>query len=256
MRRLLTGLVALGALALVPAAPAVAQAPGCDVASATLDWGFKESFRAYIDGSIANGEWTVADGATYATPTFTFPAASGRVDPRDPNGTIGFTGSVRFTGHGDVLDTTISNPVLVIRPDGTGVLLLDVSGDTMEGDPVSVTESEFLDVDLGGQNLTPVDGVITIDAAPTTLTADGSAAFPNYPAGEAFDPITVTAEVGDCDLTGQPIGTDTVDVDPGEATAGDETASGFDILPLALGGGVVALLAAISIFFARRRLRG
>ena len=41
------------------------QAPGCDVVSASLEWGFKESFRGYIDGSIANGEWTVAEGAAY-----------------------------------------------------------------------------------------------------------------------------------------------------------------------------------------------
>lgn len=242
MRRLLAGLLALGALTLVPAAPAAAQAPGCDVASATLEWGFKETFRAYIDGSIANGEWTVGDGATYATPTFGFPAASGRIDPRDPNGEIGFTGSIRFTGHGGVLDTTVSNPVLVIRPNGTGVLLLDVDGPTMEGDEVSVIAAEFVEVDLAGQDLTPVDGVITIDAAPTTLTVAGSEAFPNYPAGEAFDPITVTADVGDCDLTGQPIGTDTIDGD-----------GGLDVVPLVVGGAVVALLAGIGIFFARRR---
>jgi hypothetical protein len=242
MRRLLAGLLALGVLGVVPAAPAFAQAPGCDVASATLTWGFKESFRAYIDGSIANGEWTVADGATYDTPSFGFPADSGRLDPRGPNGSIDFAGAVRFTGHGGILDTTVANPALVIRPDGSGVLLLDVSGPTMEGDQISVTEAAFLDVDLDGQDLTPVDGIVTIDAAPTTLTAEGAEAFPNYEAGAAFDPLTVTADVGDCDLTGQPIGTD--------AVAGDR---GSDLVGLIVGGGVVALLVAISIWFARRR---
>lgn len=241
MRRLLIGLLALGALAL-PAAPAFAQAPGCDIESATLDWGFKESFRAYIDGSIANGEWTVADGATYATPSFGFPSDSGRIDPRGPNGSIAFTGSVRFTGHGGILDTTVANPVLVVRADGTGALLLDVSGPTMEGDQVSVTEATFLDIDLAGQDLTPVDGIVTIDAAPTTLTVDGAEAFPNYEAGSAFDPITVTADVGDCDLTGQPIGTDVID-----------EGSGVDLVPVVAGGAVIALLAVITVAFARRR---
>ena len=212
MRRTLAVLLAAGLLAVAPAGVASAQAPGCEVESGSLTWGFKESFRAYIDGSIANGEWTVADGATYDTPSFGFPAESGRVDPRDPNGEVAFAGSVRFTGHGGILDTTVANPVLVVRPDGTGVLLLDVSGPTMEGDEVTVTEAEFLDVDLTGQNLTPVDGVIAIDAAPTTLTADGAVAFPNYEAGSEFDPLTATLDVGDCDLTGRPIGTDT-DVD-------------------------------------------
>lgn len=250
MIRALPVLALAVAASLVPTA-AHAQAPGCDVASATLEWGFKESFRGYIDGSIANGEWTVADGATYETPSFSFPG-SGRLDPRDPNGTVAFGGSVRFTGHGGVLDTTISNPVLVVRPDGTGMLLLDVSGPTMEGDPVDVREAPFVTVDLAGQNLTPVDGVIEIDAAPTTLTAEGEAAFPNYPEGEAFDPITVTMNVGDCDLTGQPIGTDTVD----GGAPGD---SAPENLPLVVGlfvfSCVVATAGILGLFLWRRARR-
>ncbi|WP_395638104.1 HtaA domain-containing protein [Pseudolysinimonas sp.] len=242
-RRLIATALVLGAAALLPATSAAAQAPGCEVGTATLDWGFKESFRAYIDGSIANGEWTVADGATYATPSFGFPSDSGRIDPRGPNGSIAFTGSVRFTGHGGILDTTVANPVLVIRADGTGALLLDVSGPTMEGDQVSVTEAAFLDVDLAGQDLTPVDGIVTIDAAPTTLTVDGAEAFPNYEAGSAFDPITVTADVGDCDLTGQPIGTDVVEGD-----------SDVALVPVVvISAAAVALVTGVVIVIARSR---
>jgi hypothetical protein len=246
MRRALAALLAVSALALLPAAPAAAQAPGCDVDTATLTWGFKESFRAYIDGSIANGEWTVADGATYETPSFGFAAEDGRLDPRDPNGSVGFPGSVRFTGHGGILDTTIANPVLILRgADQDGLLLLDVSGPTMEGDEVAVTEAPFVTVDLSGQDLAPVDGVVTIDEAPTTLTEEGEAAFPNYPAGTEFDPISATIDVGaDCDLSGLPIGGDAYDPEP---------ASG--ILPLVIGGAVVALLVGITLFFARRRRR-
>jgi hypothetical protein len=244
MRRTLPLQHAAGLLVAAPAGAASAQAPGCAVESGALSWGFKESFRAYIDGSIANGEWTVADGATYDTPLFGFPASAGRVDPRDPNGSVSFAGSVRFTGHGGILDTTVANPVLVVRPDGTGILLLDVSGPTMEGDEVTVTEAEFLDVDLTGQNLTPVDGVITIDAAPTTLTEDGSVAFPNYEAGSEFDPLTVTLDVGDCDLTGQPIGTD---------TTVDTTVSGMPWLPAAVALLVGIAAATIALLAIRRR---
>jgi hypothetical protein len=246
MRRALPLLLAVGLLVAAPAGAASAQAPGCEVESGVLSWGFKESFRAYIDGSIANGEWTVADGATYDTPSFGFPAETGRVDPRDPNGSIAFAGAVRFTGHGGILDTTVANPVLVVRPDGTGILLLDVSGPTMEGDEVTVTEAEFLDVDLTGQDLTPVEGVITIDAAPTTLTADGAVAFPNYEAGSDFDPLTVTLDVGDCDLTGQPIGTD---------TKVDATVEGMPWLAPAVGALLVAAAAATIALIAVRRRR-
>lgn len=244
MIRAAAALLVAGLLSVAPVADDAveAQAPGCDVESATLTWGFKESFRAYIDGSIANGEWTVADGATYDTPLFGFSAGTGRVDPRAPYGTVRFAGSIRFTGHGGILDTTVSNPILQFTPSGLE-LLLDVEGPTMEGDPISVQQEPFVDVDLGGQDLTPVDGVITIVDAPTTLRDEGAAAFPNYPAGEAFDPLSATLDVGECDLEGQPIGGDVVD------------ASAPTWLPWALlaGGGVVAVALVAWVFALTRR---
>jgi hypothetical protein len=239
MIRRTLALAAAALLVLAPAAAATAepaQAPGCETESASMSWGFKESFRAYIDGSIANGEWTVGDGATYATPDFGFVATDGRIDPRGPLGSISFAGSVRFTGHGGILDTTIANPVLVLRADDTAVLLLDVSGPTMEGDQVAVTAAVFVDVDLAGQDFAPHNGIISIVDAPTTLTEEGSAAFPNYEAGEAFDPISVRIDVGDCDLTGQPIGTDTYE----DGVIGNAT-------PFLIVGAVVALAALVTV---------
>jgi hypothetical protein len=247
MRRLLAALLVAGAL-LVPAAPATAQASGCTVDDATLTWGFKESFRAYIDGSIANGEWTVADGATYETPSFGFPGGSGLLTGRPLEGQVDFPGSVRFTGHGGILDTTVANPVLVFRGDDDAVLLLDVSGPTMEGDQVSVTATPFVSVDLSGQDLAVApDGTITIDEAPTALTADGEAAFPNYPAGTEFDPISATLSVGDCAFTDPPI-------DVGEGVIGDATP--FFTLVAVLGG-VLALAVVVLVAWAiRRRILG
>lgn len=242
MRRPVAALLVAAALVVGPAASATAQAPGCDVESATLTWGFKESFRAYIDGSIANGEWTVADGATYDTPAFGFPSVSGRLDP---SGSVGFAGSVRFTGHGGILDTTIANPVVVLRAQGDSLLLLDVSGPTMAGDQVAVTETPFVTIDLTGQDLAPVDGIITIEDAPTTLTADGETAFPNYPEGEAFDPISATFDIGDCALTGQPLGDD---------AAGD---SGIPPAVIGIAAAVVAVaLAVLGALLIRRRILG
>jgi len=241
--------LALAAAALLVLAPTAAadarttQAPGCDIRSAELTWGFKESFRAYIDGSIANGEWTVADGATYATPSFGFTSESGRIDPRAPLGQVDFPGSVRFTGHGGILDTTIANPVVLFQADDTALLLLDVSGPTMEGDPVSVTATPFVEIDLSGQTFAAVDGLITIDDAPTTLTGDGHDAFPNYEAGEAFDPITVVIDVGDCDLEGQPIGTDVVETG---GTVGW-------VVPVVSAVVLIAVAAIVAILLVRRR---
>ncbi len=233
----------------VPAAPASAGiAPGCPVLDARITWGFKESFRAYIDGSIANGEWTVADGATYETPEFGFPLDGGYVDPRAAVGSTGFAGTVQFTGHGGILDTTIADPVLVLRgADQPALLLLDVTGDTMDGEAVEVTEAPFVEIDLTGQDLTATDGVITIVDAPTVLTAEGEAAFPNYPAGTEFDPIDVSVDVGDCDLGDVPIGTDT-DVDPADAVVPAW-------LPVAVGAVLLVTLAAVVAAVALMRRR-
>src|SRR5690606_1885563 len=95
----------------------------CTVSDASLEWGFKEAFRAYIDGSIANGEWTTDGDVSYATPLFTW--ANGAGGAEDDALDVQFSGAVRFTGHGGVLDTTIANPRVVIDGD-RAVLLLDV----------------------------------------------------------------------------------------------------------------------------------
>ena len=69
----------------------------------------------------------------------------------------------------------------------------------MEGDPFDETAVPFVEIDLTGQDLDEIGGEITIVEAPTRLTAEGSAAFPNYPEGEAFDPIGVTIDASACD---------------------------------------------------------
>ncbi len=68
-----------------------------------------------------------------------------------------FHGSVRFTGHDGILDTTIADPVVRIAADGTATVLLDVSGPTMEGDQVDLSDVDFV--------TGPVD--------PESVTADG-----------------------------------------------------------------------------------
>lgn len=249
-------LAALALPVLLGAAPPATTAPGCEVVAAELTWGFKESFRAYIDGSIANGEWTVADGATYTTPEFGFPVATGVVDPRGPGGRVEFDGSVRFTGHGGILDTTIANPVLVFRGAGEpALLLLDVTGDTMAGDSVESTGTPFVEVDLSGQDLSASDGTVRLVEATTTLTAEGEVAFPNYPAGTEFDPITVTIDVGDCDLGTAPgPGTDSAD-DPGTGDPGTDSSAGLPAWAVIAGSvaGLLAIVTVVLVVAVRRR---
>ena len=168
-----------------------AAAEGCTVDGGTLTWGFKESFRSYISGSIANGEWTLADGATYATPQFGWSGAQGAYDPE--GGLVAFPGSVTFTGHGGVLNTTVASPQLKFVDDDTAMLLLDVSGTTQDGVAVEQPAIEFVEIDLSGA-VEQTGGTLTVTDARTELTVAGAAAFGTYPEGEAFDPLSFTLE--------------------------------------------------------------
>ncbi|WP_170154359.1 HtaA domain-containing protein [Protaetiibacter intestinalis] len=172
---------------------AAASTLPCTASDASLVWGFKESFRAYIDGSIANGEWTTEGDVAYATPVFTWTGGSGGAD-EDGALDVQYSGSVRFTGHGGVLDTTVANPRVVIDGD-RAVLLLDVTGTTQEGEAVSQTAVEFAELDLSGVERTVEGDEVTWADIPATLTAAGAAAFGTYPEGEELDPVTITATV-------------------------------------------------------------
>jgi hypothetical protein len=161
---------------------------GCAVVGAELQWGFKESFRAYIDGSIANGEWATADGASYETPLFTWANGNGGYDTTTEDADLAFTGSVRFTGHGGLLDTTIADPRVVIDGD-RATLLLDVTGTTQSGEPVAQAGVEFADLDLAAAERGGGGDLVAFSGIPATLTAAGAAAFGTYPEGEALDPL-------------------------------------------------------------------
>jgi hypothetical protein len=176
---------------------AAADQVGCPIESATLSWGFKESFRAYVTG-LAAGDWVVSGGASYETPEFRWSEPAGSWDGESTAG-IAFTGAVRFTGHDGVLDTTIANPRLVL--DGhSGSLMLDVTGTTRDGRPVSAAGIEFAELDLTAAERTDDGGVVRISGIPAVLTAGGAAAFGStYQAGESLDAITIElVGGGDC----------------------------------------------------------
>ena len=176
----------------------------CTVVDARLEWGVKEAFRAYIDGSIANGEWTTAGNASYATPLFTWAAGTGGADLEQGALAVQFTGDVRFTGHGGILDTTIGNPRIVVDGD-RAVLLLDVTGTTQEGEVVADAAVEFAELELGEVTPTREGDIVTWAGIPAKLTAAGSDAFGTYPAGESLDPLTIVATVDSaCDSAAAP----------------------------------------------------
>lgn len=191
--------IVLATSALTP----VAVPTSCAANGAELVWGFKESFRSYISGTIANGEWSVADGASYETPNFTWTDGSGNYE--HGSGEIGFAGTINFTGHDGTLDTTIVNPRL--RFEGySAVVVVDVTGTTQEGVPVDAQSVDFVRLDLSKSIDSDENGVVTVTGAPAVLTADGAAAIGTYLEGEPFDPVSVTFKTApDCAQIQPPI---------------------------------------------------
>ncbi|WP_062385166.1 HtaA domain-containing protein [Demequina iriomotensis] len=161
----------------------------CTVDDATLAWGVKDSFRAYIEGTIANGGWTLT-GVTEEAGAFTWPGA-GALDTDPVSGAVAFTGSVRFTGHDGALDTTLANPTLDVSG-GVATLLVDVSGDRQDGTEVDAEGVAFAALDMAAGDVSVDGDVVTVAGIPATLTAAGSEAFGTYPAGEALDTVTLT----------------------------------------------------------------
>lgn len=200
------------ALALIaPTSPASAagtsptdSATACEITGGQLSWGIKESFRAYISGTIANGTWEVTDGATYETPAFGWSDVSGVIDRETLAGSAEFTGAVHFTGHDGLLDTVMAHPTLIFDEDGTGRLLLDLSNVTMDdalaGDTENaqaITQASFITLDLASAPLTlDADGTtVSATAVATAITQEGFDAFGTYETGTAFDPLDVTLTI-------------------------------------------------------------
>lgn len=191
-------LPAVALTAALLAAPLAGSAPACDVTGGGFDWGFKESFRAYLSGSIANGEWTTEGGIGYETPVFTTDALAGDLALAPLNGELGVDGAMRFTGHEGILDTTISNLRLEVVDGQRVELVVDLRGTTQEFVEVDTADVLFATGDLAAAEWTAGEDGLLIAGIPLTLTEQGADAFGTYPAGEALDPLdlrlTTTAD--------------------------------------------------------------
>ncbi|WBB61472.1 HtaA domain-containing protein [Streptomyces sp. WMMC500] len=191
---LLTGGLAVGAD--VAAAPP-AQAAARTVDGGRLDWGIKESFLTYVTGPIAQGEWTLLDGAASG---FRFHSATGSYDPETGALTAAFGGGVRFTGHEENgthrLDMTLRGFTVRIA-DGRGTLHADVASKDRETGRMSTSaQAALADLDLGGLDMRGGGSPVALDGVRATLTAEGERAFAGYyPAGTELDPVSLSVDV-------------------------------------------------------------
>ena len=226
-------------------------AAGCTVAGATLNWGFKETFRSYIEG-IAGGGWELA-GVEYAFPEYVWTGGTGAVDVEAGTGLVAYGGSLRFTGHDGALDTTLANARIELAGD-TGYLVFDISGTTQGGAAVQQSGVRFAQFDLPA--LETLDGALVLDGLPATLTDAGAAAFGTYPAGEALDPVSAVIPVdAACGASAAVADEAAAIAAPPQATTTAGDAQAGAVWPWAVGGIalVLAVGAVVWVVTARRR---
>ncbi|WP_194421373.1 HtaA domain-containing protein [Microbacterium abyssi] len=166
----------------------------CAVGGATLDWGYKESFRNYIEG-IAHGGWDLA-GVAYEFPEFVWSDGSGSYDAESEAGLVDFGGTIAFHGHDGALDTKLNNARIELAGD-TGYVVFDIAGTTQGGEAIDQKDVRFVEFSLA--DAANAEGVLTLADAATALTEAGAAAFGTYAAGESFDSVSFSIPVGaDC----------------------------------------------------------
>lgn len=166
------------------------------IKSANLDWGVRDSFRNYVRGGIANGSWEL-NGTSYSSDAFNWSNGTGTF--KDGKGSISFSGSVRFTGHHGVLDTTIANPRLEINGN-SGTLYATMNSNDPSGKATNYGEVALLKVDLSG--LQSSADAVSVNGAATTLTAEGAKAFAGfYDAGKDMAPLSFSAAINGAKTT-------------------------------------------------------
>ena len=166
------------------------------IKSANLGWGVRDSFRNYVRGGIANGSWEL-DGTSYSSDAFNWSNGTGTF--KGGKGSISFSGSVRFTGHHGILDTTIANPRLEINGN-SGTLYATMNSNDPSGKATNYGEVALLKVDLSG--LQSSSDAVSVNGAATTLTTEGAKAFAGfYDAGKDMAPLSFSAAINGAKTT-------------------------------------------------------
>lgn len=219
------------------------------ITDAALDWGVRRTFREYVSGPIAEGEWKLADGAKDGGALYRFPKGKGQYDAKKGELSADFAGSVHFTGKD--LDLTLEKLSVSVKDD-KGTLRTD-------GTPVATFDAP----------LKAKKGLLLVEEAESKLTKDGAKLFGSmYKAGTAMDPVTLAVALDKSaklpalpDLGSEPTAEASpksakdADADDKDTTANASTTSddsGFPLLPVSLAAaGVIA--AAAALWFVRRR---
>lgn len=150
-----------------------------------LRWGIKRSFVEYI-GRMADGAGSVGNGAVSVgeQEVLFAPGSVRREHGADgaAQETWAFRGEVRFSGHFGMLSVRLAAPVLTVRGGAAELTVDGASGD----DRLPL-------VTLRLDRLPAPDGLEIWSGTDVTLTEAATGLFNgSYPAGEPFEPLTVT----------------------------------------------------------------
>ncbi|MFI1676484.1 HtaA domain-containing protein [Streptomyces sp. NPDC020607] len=231
------------------------------IGNAAVDWGVRRTFREYVTGPIAKGEWKLSAGAQDGGALFRFPRGEGTYDEKKHTLAADFAGSVRFTGaHG--LDLTLAGIAVEVK-DGKGTLSADVEskgdrGTTLKGAPL-------ITFPAAAKELRPQDGLVSLAEVPSKLTAEGAKAFGGmYKAGSAMDPLSLAvaldagAKLPALPDLGSSAGPDPAPEKhalPKTENAANSADSSSNAVPIGVGAGVAVLLAAAVAFGVVRKRR-
>lgn len=220
------------------------------IKSANLGWGVRDSFRNYVRGGIANGSWEL-NGTSYSSDAFNWSNGTGTF--KNGKGSISFSGSVRFTGHHGILDTTIANPRLEINGN-SGTLYATMNSNDPSGKATNYGEVALLKVDLSG--LQSSADAVSVNGAATTLTAEGAKAFAGfYDAGKDMAPLSFSAAINGAKTTTKTVSETVYEGEGCDPVTGKPLAStGASAVEGTLVAGFIAVAAgAGTVVYTRRR---
>ncbi|MFD3381818.1 MULTISPECIES: HtaA domain-containing protein [unclassified Streptomyces] len=242
------------------------------IENGAVDWGVRRTFREYVTGSIAKGEWKLTDGAEDGGALFRFPEGSGTYDEKKQTLDATFTGAVRFTGE-QGLDLTLGALRAEVTDDGKGTLYADVTSaggtgataKTNTTTKANATTKKVPLVTFTAKDFKPKDGLAQLTEAPTKLTAEGAKAFGGmYKAGTEMDPVSLAVALTDsAELPALPDLGSAESATPEAAAAEQKTAepkseatasdSDVPVLPIGLAAASLIAVAAAFVIIRRRR---
>lgn len=208
----------------VEAAP-VATCTAQSVSGASISWGVKESFVSYVNGPIAKGSADISWGS-----------GSGSFNADENLGRVNYGGAATFTGHGGVLNLTLSNPSIQVTGAGSATLSVVANGSR-----VTIATLSLPAASVSGGAISWRNAAATLTSAGASLFSYNGNAF--YPAGTALDPVSFSWPLGaevPCDVT----------------TSGELAATGGQLSDATAWLGLSLLVLGVGLVALRRRRAG